>query len=218
MRKPNNSQQIEKGLVQVQHSEGNHGTAFHIGDGYLITNCHCLPSIPDPTSFFDNDEIETAVTVKSLPSEQDGKAAIAYADPCGDIAVLQSLDAYDGPYYEDSQKYEELVDSLSRITINLEPLKRKPVPPQQCERVKVFVRTVDGDWVSGEVNIGMVLDVDLDDKEFRIPGGTSGSPVVNEDGICVGVLKIGSTSAAEYRALGVPDYLPVWLWHHIKNG
>lgn len=208
MKKPNNYQQIEESLVKIEHPKGNHGTGFHIGSGYLITNCHCLHSIPDPAKFFSSDELLTAVTVKSLLSEEVAKAAIVYADPCGDIAVLHSLD--DQQFPDEAESYERLLDGLAKVTVNLRQLKRSV-------EVILFVRNVDGVWVSGEAFSGRGLMVNLDEKEIRIEPGASGSPVINEDGICVGVLKIGSAYSPEYNALALPDYLPVWLWGHFKN-
>ena len=210
----------ETSLVKVQNSKGNWGTGFLIDHGFIITNCHCLPRLdndlkkavrlPDPAKP-DDDRVELAIK-RFNSRREEARAEVVYADPCGDIAILQGLDSQDFP--EQHIRYYKLIDDMNPIQIYLKPLLRLK------DDLDVYVRTVERVWLSGTAFIagaygGRTLAVHLHDKKARIPGGTSGSPVFKADGVVVGVLKIGSLRTAEYYALAMPDYLPVWLYNRL---
>jgi V8-like Glu-specific endopeptidase len=201
---------VERGLVIISSRGVGLASGFYIGNGFLITNCHCLPRTPDPR---EQDDM-VVVTVKTLATRsKSAKAAAIYADPCGDIAVLGPLD--EQAFSHEADKYRTLIEKLPPVKINVRALSR-------LTKFRVHVRSVKGKWLSGQAFVagyeGRTLTVQLEDKKARIPGGTSGSPVVNDDGLAVGVLKIGAETSAEYSALALPDYLPMWLLDRIKSG
>lgn len=202
---------LETGLLKVRHSKGNWGTGFLIEGGYIVTACHCLPRLPDP--MMQGDDV-IRMFIKRFSSPKAGaQAEVIYADACSDIAILGPVSSQDA--LDELLRYEAVVSAIEPVRVTLACLPR-------LQKMKVHVRTVRGDWLSGVAFVvgtgGRNLAVQLDRDSARIPGGTSGSPVFNEKGVAVGVLKIGSINHPDYVALALPDHIPMWVHDRLQNG
>ncbi len=202
---------FEKGFVTVNFEDmDSRATGFLISAGLIITNSHCLPRLPQPERL-GTDLVFLTITPLDAPSIK-ARAMVVYADPCSDIAILSGPDREEFPL--EANQYLTMLQSLTPLRINLKPLGR-------FENVEVGVRTVDGSWLLGSAFIagtaGRNISVSLRPKEARIRPGTSGSPVFNDKGLVIGVVKFASETHAEFTALVLPDHVPAWVPELIRD-
>lgn len=202
---------VESSLVKVRHGKGSWGTGFIVEHGFIITACHCLPRLPDPMRM---GEDHILLQIKRFSAKRpEALVEAAYLDPCGDVAVLRSLD--NQAACDEAEKFERIIDNLIPLKVNLEPL-------QRFKKVRVHVRTFRGEWLSGEATVvghsARHLPIRLDNQKARISGGTSGSPVFDDQGNVIGVMTASTLNNPDGQAFALPDYLPYWIYDLFKNG
>ncbi|MFI9613225.1 serine protease [Streptomyces sp. NPDC052023] len=174
--------------TQDENGEVGIGTAFHIGDGYLVTARHVIQGR----------HLTNIIPADSGTVSLDSVEVIFPSDPCTDLAILKtnfSLDAYmEGVKFwgrDDVRKVSHiqigshLNDWLddSVILTRVVAFGYPPIPTSPCPRL-VAVR--------GEINAIIDPYVGSHDPLFVISpmarGGFSGGPVLTEDGWLVGVI------------------------------
>ena len=193
--------QIELATVPVRSkgmkpSEG--GQGVYIGNGFVLTAAHCLE--------FDS----VAAIAEGFPpvyyiDRPEGEpiwCSPVCIDPCSDLAVV-------GPC--DSQQLSERHWELLSFFKDVVPIEIRRDPLQLDESASCEIRTHLGTWVSGKMT--RVSDppwVWLEADE-NIIGGTSGGPIVDDNGQILAVVSITGDNDASGPHSIPPLWLPSWL-------
>jgi hypothetical protein len=133
-----------------------------------------------------------------------------------EAAILGSVDAQRGA------DAEEQAERFERFCEKTTPLKLCDADFPLFEPFPVYVFTHEGIWVSG-VSKQTRLNSTALHVEFNrpIPGGTSGSPVVNDEGEVLGVISwVSEPNPNALCAASVPRpmlTLPVWTVQQIQR-
>lgn len=138
---------------------------------YVITGAHCLPDLPPPHGA-SNPHERTYPGILSLIGEKEAVAAeCLFADPVADLAVLGE------PDNGEAEGYSELVDGLPAIPIG-----------EAHEDSAARLLSLDGRWFACTVGLGGGRAIWISDAAERVRGGMSGSPIVSDAGLVVGVV------------------------------
>ena len=106
-----------------------------------------------------------------------------FADPVADIAVLATPDGQ--VLYDEAEAYDELTEGAPALGIVDAP-----------EQGSGWLLTLDGRWASCAVqHFGGPLWIS--DAAESIVGGMSGSPILNSDGVTIGVMCCSSGRSGE---------------------
>jgi hypothetical protein len=145
----------------------------------IVTAAHCLGKLPPPHAMaYAEDK-----TYNLLGSLDGGKGNICaeclFVDPVADIAILGAPDGQLGQeMYEQAEDYEALVDVAPALRIG------KP------RTGRGWILSLDGHWVPTPMKVhstwfGTAL------STGPTKPGMSGSPILNDAGLAVGVVVIG---------------------------
>jgi hypothetical protein len=151
----------------------------------VVTAAHCLGKLPPPNAMAYWEER----TYNLLGSLDGGKpnicVACLFVDPVADIAVLGAPDNQASQeMYEQAEAYESLVDVAPALRIG------KPLTGRG------WMLSLDGHWVPTPLTVYSTLfGVALCTGPTE--GGMSGSPILNDAGLAVGVVVIGEETVGE---------------------
>jgi Trypsin-like peptidase domain len=146
----------------------------------VVTAAHCLGKLPPAHAM----AYAWEKTYKLLGSLDGGKANICaeclFVDPVSDIAVLGAPDDQgDQEMYEQAEAYESLVEVAPALRIG------KP------RTGRGWILSLDGHWVPTPMKVHSTLfGVALSTGPTE--GGMSGSPILNDAGLAVGVVVVGA--------------------------
>ena len=194
--------ELEKAVVKVGDGRG-----FIVENGrdrVVITAAHCLPHFPPchAASHF-----EERTYAKLLASLDDPTPAVCaeclFADPVADIAVLGCPD--DQSLFDEAEAYYALTDDTPLLVI-----------AKADENAPGWLLSLDGNWMRCNVrhHSGPLW---IENAEYGIRGGMSGSPILNEDGLAIGVVCVsGGGPDLESHTEGGPNprlthHLPGWM-------
>jgi hypothetical protein len=180
-------ERIINSLVQVGIPRG--GRGFLIHGGQIVTAAHCLPRWPTigrrHTDF--PGDIIIIPKLRSLRSRHRTIGQVTFLCPTQDVAVIAAPEP-DWPGRGDPERgawedYDDMLENLEPLTIRREPL---PL----CKPVRVHLYTADGEWLTGELTLQRPGPMSSTCAVFSSPigGGTSGSPIVDDDGLVVGAV------------------------------
>jgi hypothetical protein len=170
----------------------------------VVTAAHCLPELPAPISALFAQE-KTYQLLGTLDGSKSGIwAECLFVNPVADIAVLG---APDGQADYDEEAYWALTDDAPFLRIG------------KAESGPGWVLSLDGKWTRTTLEIyhhigGFSLSIDYP------KAGMSGSPILNDSGLAVGIAAIGTAETGrngkvvEKRSFGQPILvrdLPGWL-------
>ena len=117
---------------------------------------------------------------------QSQRARPLVIEPLSDIAVLGPLD--DQTFVEDAIKFERFGEGTTPISLCT--LDREPFRP-----FAIHIRTHHGTWIRGQAQVSSPEAHCLwVDAEEQVEGGTSGGPIINEEGLLVGIVSNFSES------------------------
>ena len=149
----------------------------------VVTAAHCLPKFPPATAAAYLQER----TYKGLLGSLDGKrkdvwAECLFANPVADVAILGS---------PDTQEFGDQADAYSALTDNA-PILRIG----KARSGSGWVLALDGHWARTNIEVlsglgGASLWIDATEP------GMSGSPVVNNAGLAVGIVALGTERVSE---------------------
>jgi hypothetical protein len=121
-------------------------------------------------------------------------------EPCADIAALGALDGQ-GPFHEEAEAFEAWCEDTTPVQLYAEdlPLGDEPPPrglPRRVWRehapsrlVSAWILTHDKGWIAARVKqLGRAARCLVVEADTLIEGGTSGGPVIAEDGRLLGVI------------------------------
>ncbi len=193
---------LKKAVVQV--GEGR-GFIVECDDHRLvITAGHCLPNLPPS---YGASGIEDRTYANLLGRLDDPARAVwaecLFADPVADIAVLGCPDNHS--LFDEAEAYCELTNDMPVLVI-----------AEAIENAPGWLLPLDGNWMRCIVQhcSGPLW---IDDAQCSIDGGMSGSPILNEDGLAIGVVCTSSGGPnLENHTAGGPNpclthHLPGWV-------
>jgi hypothetical protein len=149
-------------------------------DRLVVTAAHCLPFFPPCHGASGLEER----TYGSLLAPLGKKAAISvecmFADPIADIAVL-------GP--PDNQELSKEADACEAFVESAAPIAIADAP----EKGRGWLLSLDQKWFACAVEYNKRLDGPLliSKPEQPIAIGMSGSPVISDDGVAIGIVCLG---------------------------
>jgi hypothetical protein len=177
----------------------------------VVTAAHCLPVLPPahPASY--TEERTYARLLGPLGKRKPTVfAECLFVDPVADLAVLSEPDSQD--LSAECDAYQALVAGRPTLRIRARALR------QPCH---AWLLTLDGRWsgctVTPSGRIATWLSMSDAESEAVAPG-TSGSPILTDDGCAVGVVSVG-TSMNPMLAVGLPDRVfPLAHPTRLRNG
>jgi hypothetical protein len=186
------------------------GRGSLVNGSLILTAAHCVPF-----ECYDRetklDELRRPIIIRNIPDGDKGILTKPFAaEPVEDVAVLGALDKQ-----EDAEQFKAFCERTT-------PLKLCDAEFPLFNKFPVHVFTHEGGWVAGlaqqcQIN-GTALLVEF---EKSIPGGTSGSPIINNDGVVVGIISWVSEPNSNGRCSGSAPRpmltLPVWMVRYIQD-
>jgi hypothetical protein len=183
------------------------GQGVLVPGGLVLTATHCIQWDGDGGMALGDHILEPIAT----KSGSTFRLSAWSADALSDMAALGEPDNQN--FCDDCEAFEEWTENTAPVLISDDPFKvREPRP--------VYILTHLGEWVdatatrwspyeSGRIHI---------EAKKRIPGGTSGGPIVDSAGRLVGVVSTFSEDD-ESEGLNPVAYqaLPRWIWSRIST-
>lgn len=195
------------------------GQGVLAGDGCIITAAHCLDydqdtgmriALEDHLHY----EIETAAGEKM-------QVAPLVIEAASDIAVLGALDGQIYPP-EMIEPFETFAGRTKSVRLCRKRFIRPPTEFRSHIQFGVHIRTHKEAWITGKATVfrdrSSTIFIDADES---IESGTSGGPVINDEGELVGVVSIagGSGGVSAHGNCPFPRWaLPAWIYHRINEG
>jgi hypothetical protein len=200
-------------LLENRHIVGWRATLGHV----VLTAAHCLPYLPPPT--IASDASERMYDELLAPLDDGGRPASCEClcvDPRGAVAVLGQPGPQGAP--EDiSIAYEELMENRSPLRLGTGPDLRNSSERDSQVSIPVWLVTLNGRWVECTAQRHPRLLV-IDGPPEAGAFGTSGSPILIEDGSVIGVVNTGGESESEHlHTIGtlIADSLPKWILDYV---
>jgi hypothetical protein len=170
---------------------------------YVVTAAHCLPNLPTPHPWAD--DTRTWRVLAPLGAKPTVIAACVFVDPVADIAVLGVPDA------------QELCDQYEDFTVESATLPLGTLLPKKLQaELEGWLLALDGAPFRCKLNYfgdgGLWVNA-----AQPIVGGMSGSPILADNGVVIGVVST-SSGANEGGPMPRPDAnLPAWLLHKMAS-
>ena len=172
----------------------------------VVTAAHCLPGLP-PANIFSHPAERTCPKLLGPLGDDERTiwAECLFVDPVADVAVLGGPEADLGDDDEDVwSAYEALIENRPDLRIGTVPDSRP-----------AWLLTLNRRWercTVEPVGHGRVLKIVGAPKDATTRG-TSGSPIVTEDGCAVGII-----SGGKLMNPNLSRGLPAWLLDGLKGG
>jgi hypothetical protein len=175
-------EEIESGIVRVGEGRGFLVKSSRFG-ALVITAGHCLPHLPPAmpagyTEEYTYQNLLGAIEESALSIT----AEFLFVDPVGDLAVLGGPD--NQTFFDESEAYEEFAEHRFKLAIGR--------PTDELTEAWLFSR--ENQWESCRAGTTHRLTLQIEGAPWMaIAPGTSGSPVVLEDGSAVGAISLGQS-------------------------
>src|ERR1700722_8739864 len=167
----------------------------------VVTAAHCLPTLPPARSGKLIQDVNYAKILGPLGEEPTVSAKCLFADPVSDVALFGPPDKEALP--DESDAFEALIDAAIRLRIGDIP---------EATKIRAWLLSAEEDWLPCSViHHGGNLLI----ENASLTEGMSGSPVLNDQEMAIGLVTVGSqkpgTSLAD-RGLNprLVNSLPVW--------
>jgi len=182
------------------------GCGVLIPGNFILTAAHCVRFT------IEGDMALGGFYIEDITTEQGTLQVTPFAiEPVSDVAVLGALDGQ--TFYKECNQFEGFCENTLPVPLCLRDF-------EMSKPFTVCVYTHEKRWVQGEAAQwspeATILWVEY---EEQIKGGTSGSPVINEEGEIVGVVSFTNEGAANCNgAAARPNVaLPYWVVRRIVS-
>lgn len=197
------SDEIRKRIEKATVRTNTGGQGVVIPGNMILTASHCL-------TMAENKET-ASMGVQDQPLQEiecNGNKIVAqiYAvEPMRDIAVLGELDSQNGP--EECFAFENAIEQIDPVEIRTDDL-------ELSDEIPIEIYTHERTWIKGTAQQGDEWGVSLlITAADEIKGGTSGGPIVDEEGRLLGVVSTFDEGKGE---ISLPHLaLPVWIVRQI---
>jgi trypsin-like peptidase len=178
------------------------GLGVLIPGDFIGTACHCVDWVGTGMMALGMEYPANVVTADGTKF----RLGVAAADPVSDMAVLTGLDHPDAD--ADCEAFEEWRERVEPISLSQLMLRWQ-------ESCPVFVLTHKGKWIGGTVTRYSLPNQPMPSRvvvhtEEQIECGTSGGPVVTEDGQLVGIVSASGGDSTELMPVAHLA-LPRWV-------
>ena len=169
--------------------------AFSCQEDYILTAAHCINWEGTGGMALGDRHVET---IQASDGTQYRVSPCA-VEPVADIAALAAVDWQElfeeARAFEESRAFEEFCEATEPVPVSANDF------PYVAERIElnppvpIHVLTHKGTWMSGTARRWSAQPTGTAAAQFdgHVEGGTSGSPVINDDGFLVGVISQSST-------------------------
>jgi hypothetical protein len=145
------------------------------GDRLVFTAAHCLPELPEPHPWADR----SWRLLAPLGKKPSVVATCLFVDPVGDIAVLGSPGEQE--QYEEAEAYEAFIQAATPLSVG-------SLQSKMFAEFNGWLLSVDGKWFHCAVDYHEDGPLRTRDNLQRIGGGMSGSPIIADNGVAIGLL------------------------------
>lgn len=198
---------------------GRGGQGVAVRGGIVLTGTHCIDWSGTGAMALGDHFIEEVVT----PGGDTLRLGPVFADPVADIAALAALD--NQTFASDAEAFEGWSNSIEPLGIS-DAFERWCAPPPRLfdeQSFSVHCLKHTGSWVTGEAK--RLVFEDLGPRAWMvmsepIKGGTSGGPIVDDNGDLVGVMSqtVEVEAGPSDGAQPIAAYaLPIWLTARIRR-
>jgi Trypsin len=188
------------------------GQGVYVGNGFLITAAHCFSYDRNMGA-----KIARGQQVRCVILTAQGERMYVtpvFIETYSDIAVLGPLNGQTFPK-KLTAGYEDFCVMTGPVPLCRWRISEFPA------KFRVHIRTHKKTWIQGETNYCGTLTKDLTQLSFStaeaIKAGTSGGPIINDEGELVGVVSVSHD--LECETLGLCPFpkwtLPAWIYRRI---
>jgi hypothetical protein len=185
-----------RGFV-VKHSRGRQSGRI------VVTAAHCLPTVPPARGGKLIGDVGYAKILGPLGEEPTISAKCLFADPVSDLALLGPPNKQELP--DERAAFEHLVEAATRLSIGDIPAATK---------IRAWLLSLEDVWLPCSVihHGGNIL---IENASRTVLEGMSGSPILNDQEMAIGMVTVGSQEPGTFLADGGPNprlvnSLPVW--------
>ena len=169
----------------------------------VITAAHCLPTVPPARGEKLIGDVIYAKILGPLGEEPTISAKCLFAVPVSDLALLGPPDKQALP--DESEAFEALVKAATRLPIGDIPAAIK---------IRAWLLSLEDDWLPCSV-IHHGGDILIENHNLTVFERMSGSPILNDHELAIGMVTVGSQEPGTFLAGRGPNprlvnSLPVW--------
>jgi len=173
-------------------------------DRLVVTAAHVLWRIPPPDPAKTNERLQPKVIGRLGRRTTRVCSECLFVDPIADVAVLGEPDA--NTLGEEWQAYNDFVESASVLQIDT-----------VADSCAAWLLDLDGHWQRCEVHLRGGWSLEISGcTNMAVARGTSGSPILNEEGHAIGLISAAWVNPALIAAL--PGRLLAQLDFQVARG
>jgi S1-C subfamily serine protease len=197
----------EAKVVTIEPDLGN-GQGVVIQGGMILTAAHCL-SFTKAQSLMLGDHYLVELLGRN---GEKIVAEVAAIEPASDVAVLVEPD--NQKFFQESDHYLEYIEQVDPLEIRKVEVSMRQLGVSDNKEI-AFVSAHTGDWIQGEFQVFNPFSSTLCfEASSNIIGGTSGGPIVDNDGRLISVVSKASGSEGVFTVGTQPllsNALPLWV-------